>query len=216
MVNSNRNTLLAILLIYLPIIFSCAHKEKVLVPPRIDLKTYTAIGVIEFSSTPRDDMRGYVTQNYIQTVQSAQPGVRFLELGSEEQVLSKIKRKNLDPDAIRAIGRAYNVDALIFGNFTTNEPKPTFRLSSSWQSIQAGAVVNASLSAKIWETESGVTLWTNSTARKKEVANLQANTNGDFKLGASDPQEAYGQLVPEMIHANTADFRSHYEYRKVR
>ena len=42
------------------------------------------------------------------------------------------------------------------------------------------------------------------------------NKNGDFKLGASDPEEACGQLVPEMIYANTADFRSYYEYRKVK
>lgn len=216
MIKSNHRKILSILLICIPILLACAHREKVLVPPRINLQTYKAIGVIDFSSIPRDDLRGYVTQNYIQTVQSAQPGVRFLELGSKEQVLSKIERENLDPDAIRAIGRAYNVDALIFGNFTTNEPKPTFRLSSSWQSIQAGAVVNASLSAKIWETGSGVTLWTNSTASEKKVANLQANTNGDFELGASDPEEAYGQLVPEMIYANTADFRSYYEYRRVR
>lgn len=216
MMNSNRIKILAILLVCLSIVLACAHTEKVLVPPRIDLKTYSAIGIIDFSSTPRDDLRGYVTQNYIQTVQSAQPGVRFVELGSKEQVLSKIERENFDLDAIKSIGRAYNVDALICGDFTTTDAKPTLRLSSSLQSFQAGAVVEASLSAKIWETDSGVILWTNSTARKKKVAGLRANTNGDFKFGASDPEGAYGQLVPEMVYANTADFRSYYEYRKVK
>jgi hypothetical protein len=216
MVKSKCNKILAILLICIPILFACAHTEKVLVPPRINLQTYRAIGVIDFSSTPRDDLRWYVTQNYIQTVQSAQPGVRFLELGSKEQVLSRIERKDLDLEAIKTIGRAYNVDALICGQFITTDPKPKLRLSSSWRSLQAAAVVEASLIAKIWETDSGVTLWTNSTARKKKVANLRANTNGDFKLGASDPEKAYGQLVPEMIYANTADFRSYYEYRKVK
>lgn len=182
----------------------------------MDLKTYKAIGVIDFSSTPRDDLREYVTQNYIQTVQSAQPGVRFLELGSKEHVLTKISRKEFDLDAIRSIGNFYKVDALIFGQFTASDPKPTVRLSSSWQSLQAGAVVEASLITKIWETDSGVVLWTNSTAREKKVAGLRANTNGDFKFGASDPEEAYGHLVPEMVYANTADFRSYYEHRRVK
>ena len=216
MQKSNWNKTIATLLICFPILFACSHTQKVLVPPRVDLKAYKAIGVIDFSSTPRDDLREYVTQNYMQTVQSAQPGVRFLELGSKEHVLTKISRKELDLDAIKSIGGAYNVDALIFGNFTATDPKPNVRISSSWQSLQAGAVVEASLIAKIWETDSGVVLWTNSTARKKKVAELHADTNGNIKFGASDPAEAYGHLVPELVYANTADFRSYYEYRQAK
>ena len=98
----------------------------------------------------------------------------------------------------------------------SSEFKPHVRLSSTWQSMQAGAVVEASLITKIWETDSGVILWTNSTARNKKVAGLYANTNGNIEFGASDPEEAYGHLVPELVYANTADFRSYYEYRKVR
>jgi hypothetical protein len=216
MQKSNWNKTIATLLICFPILFACSHTQKVLVPPRVDLKAYKAIGIIDFSSTPRDDLREYVTQKYIQSVQSAQPGVRFLELGSKEQVLTKISRKELDLDAIKSIGGTYHVDALIFGNFTATDPKPNVRISSSWQSLQAGAVVEASLLTKIWETESGVVLWTNSTARKKKVASLKADTAGNIKFGASDPEEAYGHLVPELVYANTADFRSYYEYRQVK
>lgn len=205
-----------IIMICVPILYACAHTEKVLIPPRVDLKTYKAIGVINFSSTNKSDLEEYVTQKYIQTVQSAQPGVRFMELGSKEHVLTRISHSALDLDAIKSIGDAYNVDALIFGNFTTTNPKPNVRLSSSLQSLKAGALVEASLITKIWETDSGVVLWTNSTARKKKVAGLYADTNGNIKFGASDPEEAYGQLVPEMVYANTADFRSRYEIREVR
>jgi hypothetical protein len=213
---SSWKSIAAILLICLPILFACSHTQKILVPPRIDLKTYKAIGVIDFSSAAKSDLCEYLTQNYIQTVQSAQPGVRFLELGSKEHVLAHVSRKELDLEAIKSIGGAYHVDALIFGQFSATDPKPHVRLSSTWQSMQAGAVVEASLITKIWETDSGVILWTNSTARKKKVAGLYANTNGNIKFGASDPEEAYGHLVPELVYANTADFRSYYEYRKVR
>ena len=142
--------------------------------------------------------------------------MRFLELGSKEHVLAHVSRKELDLEAIKSIGGAYHVDALIFGQFSATDPKPHVRLSSTWQSMQAGAVVEASLITKIWETDSGVILWTNSTARNKKVAGLYANTNGNIEFGASDPEEAYGHLVPELVYANTADFRSYYEYRKVR
>jgi hypothetical protein len=213
---SSWKSIAAILLICLPILFACSHTQKILVPPRIDLKTYKAIGVIDFSSAAKSDLCEYLTQNYIQTVQSAQPGVRFLELGSKEHVLAHVSRKELDLEAIKSIGGAYHVDALIFGQFSATDPKPHVRLSSTWQSMQASAVVEASLITKIWETDSGVILWTNSTARKKKVAGLYANTNGNIKFGASDPEEAYGHLVPELVYANTADFRSYYEYRKVR
>jgi hypothetical protein len=205
-----------LLLICIPILFACSHTEKVLIPPRVDLKTYKAIGVINFSATEKKDLEEYVTQKYIQTVQSAQPGVRFLELGSKKHVLTRISHRELDLDAIKSIGREYNVDALIFGNFATTDPKPNLRLSSSWQSLKAGALVEASLITRIWETDSGVVLWTNSTARKKKVAGLYADANGNIKFGASDPEQAYGQLVPEMVYANTTDFRSRYEYRKVK
>lgn len=214
---SNWKKIALIIMICTPIVVACSHTETILVPPRVDLKTYKAIGVINFSATAKSDLEQYVTQKYIQTVQSAQPGVRFLELGSKQQVLSRISHKELDLDAIKSIGAAYNVDALVFGHFTATDPKPNVRLSSSsWQSLKAGALVEASLSTKIWETDSGVVLWTNSTARKKKVAGLYADTNGNIKFGASDPEEAYGHLVPEMVYANTSDFRSRYETRRVK
>ena len=213
---SNWSDVALIIMICVPILYACAHTEKVLIPPRVNLKTYKAIGVINFSSTAKRDLEQYVTQKYIQTVQSAQPGVRFLELGSKDHVLTRISQSELDLDAIKSIGDEYNVDALIFGNFTTTDPKPNVRLSSSWQSLKASALVEAYLITKIWETDSGVVLWTNSTARKKKVAGIYADTNGNIKFGASDPEEAYGQLVPEMVYANTADFRSRYEIREVR
>ena len=213
---SNWKKVALILMICAPIVYACSHTEKVLVPPRVDLKTYKAIGVINFSAAAKSDLEEYVTQKYIQTVQSAQPGVRFLELGSKQQVLARISHKELDLDAIKSIGAAYNVDALVFGHFTATDPKPNVRLSSSWQSLKAGALIEAALITKIWETDSGVVLWTNSTARRKKVAGLYADTNGNIKFGASDPEEAYGHLVPEIVYANTSDFRSRYETREVK
>jgi hypothetical protein len=39
---------------------------------------------------------------------------------------------------------------------------------------------------------------------------------GPFNISASDPKEKYGKLVPELVYANTSDFRCRYEYRKIK
>ena len=213
---SNLKIMAAFLMICFSMLSGCSHTEQVLVPPQMDLAPYRIIGVIEFSSNREAEIKQYVTQNYLQTVQNAQPQVRFLELGSQDLVLSKISRKQLDYEAIKSIGRRYNVDALIFGNLNLSEPKPKVSLSSTWQSIKVGADVEASLITKLWETDSGVIRWTNSTQGKDSVARLSASTSGSFHFGATDPKEAYGKLIPQLVYANTADFRSHYEYRKVK
>ena len=209
-------TIAVFLSLSLSILVGCSHTEKVLVPPRMDLKAYRTIGVIDFAITADSDLREYVTQQYIQSVQSAQPGVRLLELGTKEHVLTTVSRKKLDLTAIKSIGSAYKVDALIFGHFSASEPKPNVRLSSTWESLHAGATVEASLLSKLWETDSGVTLWSNSTVRKEPVASLKADTSGNIEFGASDPKETYGNLVPELVFANTTDFRHYYVRRKVK
>ena len=209
-------TIAVLLSLGLSIFAGCSHTEKVRMPPRVDLKAFRTIGVIDFSITAESDLRQYVTQQYIQTVQSAQPGVRILELGTKEHVLTTVSQKKLDLAAIKSIGSTYKVDALISGHFSASEPTPNVRLSSTWESLEAGAVVEASLLSKLWETENGVTLWSNSTMRREPVADLKADTSGNFEFGASDPREAYNSLVPALVFANTTDFRPYYIRRKVK
>ncbi len=216
MTNRNIIILVSILAIAVSIFFGCSHREKVIIPPKMDLRSYGTVGIIDFASTAKKDLRPYVTQRYIQALQTAQPGVRVLELGESEQVLQKLKLDKINPDAVRAIGKAYHVDVLIFGQLAVSEPKPNFRLSSTWESMQARADVEASLLTKLWETKSGATLWTRSSRRTQNVASIKADTGGNISLGATDPEDTYGKLVPTLVHDNTTDFRSTYEYRKVK
>jgi hypothetical protein len=207
---------ITVLAISISMLFGCSHTEKVLIPPKMDLRPYRTVGIIEFSTNAKSDLKQYATQEYIQTVQAAQPGVRILELGRKDQVLKKVGQGKLDPAAIRAIGSAYQVDVLVFGQLSVSEPKSNVRLSSTWESIQAGADIEASLMTKLWETDSGVTLWTKSSSRSQSVARINADTSGNISFGASNPEDTYTKLVPDLVYANTTDFRSHYEYRKVK
>lgn len=205
-----------ILLTGIVMLYGCSHTEKVLLPPKIELKAYRNIGVIEFSTNAENNLRPYVTQKFIQNVQSAQPGTRVLELGSEKLVLKSVHRRELDLKTIKSIGDEYNVDALILGHLQVSEIKPNVKIYSVPQAVRAKVYVEAALQTRILETNSGATLWTKANSGKVSVAKLNLAREGPFIFSASDPKEKYGKLVPELVYANTSDFRSRYEYRKIK
>jgi hypothetical protein len=182
--------LIMALTITLAILIGCSHTEKVLIAPR-------------------------VTQNFIQNVQSAQPGTRILELGDQEQLLRSIGRSKLNPETIKSIGKMYNVDAVILGHLQVSEIKPNIKVFTAAKALNAKAYIEAALRTRILETDSGVTLWTRATTGKTQVARINLMEGGPISFGVSDPKEKYGKLVPELVYVNTTDFRSRYEYRTV-
>ena len=204
------------LTVTLALLLGCSHTEKVRIPPRVQLSAYNYIGVIEFSTNAEDNLKPYVTQNFIHHLQSAQPGTRIIELGSEKQLLQSMKRKKLDLQTVKLIGKKYNVDAVIYGHLEISEIKPSVKVFTVSESLKAKAYIEALLSAKLLETDYGATLWTNATTGKTQVAKINLSKGGLIGFGISDPQEKYGKLVPQLVYANTTDFRHRYEYRKVK
>ena len=59
------------LLAVIVVVYGCSHKQKVLVPPRIELAAYNNIGIIEFTSNGEIWLKSHVTQNFMQRIQSA-------------------------------------------------------------------------------------------------------------------------------------------------
>lgn len=197
-----------VLAIALALLSGCG--SKVLMPPRINLTTYHTIGMIQFSSNAQGNLQQFVSQKFLQTVQSSQPGVRVLELGDENKVLQTIQHRELDPAAIQAIGRHYGVDAVIFGRFEVSDVKPKVNLSTVLTSMSVQADVDAALSARLLETDSGATLWTNAVRGKQTVGHVALGSNGDVYFGARDPEDAYGRLVQWLVGRATRDFRPYY------
>ena len=198
------------------LLFGCSHTEAVRVPPKVELKTYRTIGVIEFSTNAEDTLKPYVTQNFIQNIQSAQPGTRILELGDEDQLLRSLGHSKLNPETIQSIGRKYNIDALILGHLEVSEIKPKINIYAAAKTLNAKAYIAAALRTRILETDSGATFWTRANSAKTHVAKIYLKEGGAFSFGVSDPREKYGKLVPHLVYANTSDFRSQYEYRTVK
>ena len=197
-------------------LMACSHTENVRVDPRVNLDGYQSIGIIGFSGNSKDHIEPLATQKFMQSIMSAQPNVRLLELGTEDELLEDLHRQRLDPQSIKAIGEKYQIDALFSGDLLVSEVKPSFKLSSSLKkSLSAQAYIEGTLSTRLWETTNGATRWTRSTTGKKSVAKVNLTNMGSVNFGASDPEEKYGELIHNLVRTNTVDFYPYYEKRKV-
>ena len=197
-------------LIALLMLTACAS-EKVLVPARVDLGAYPTVGIVVFSSNTRGNLEEYATQKFMQTVQAAQPGVRILELGSEEHVLAAIEHDTLDFEAVRAIGEKWGVEAVFTGHLDVTGVKPRLELATMIKTLSLQADVEASLQARLIEADHGATVWTRSSRGEAPVAHVKLVARGPFDFGASDPEKAYGKLVQRLVSRVSHDFYSHWE-----
>ena len=207
----------AFVLMAMSIVFvsSCSHTVKVLIPPRLDLKNYEAVGLIQFTSNAKGNLQPFVTQKFLQSVQAAQPGIRVLELGPESAVLDSVQHSQMDIEAVKAIGQEYNLKGLITGNLNVTNVKPNLEVLTIIKSMGVSAEVQAALTVRIFETQSGATVWTRSSNDKRTVAHV--SLTGDIvNFGAEDPEEAYGELAKSLVYRITDDFWSHRERQRIK
>lgn len=187
---------------------------RVEIPPRIDLSSQT-IGIVEFSSNSSEKLNQFATQEFMGAVQGAQPGVRFLELGSAEKVVKAVGREALDLDTIKAIGKKYQVASVFTGSYDISNVKPKVSMGTDLSSINASAMVKVSMISKQWDTVTGATMWTTTRWGQWPVANVDKQSGQIVSFSLSLPEDRYGQFVSKLVHGVTNDFRPHYEKRKV-
>jgi hypothetical protein len=80
--------------------------------------------------------------------------------------------------------------------------------------LNANAYIEASLITRVFDTDSGGTLWTRAASGKTRVANISVMEEGSFSFGVSDPRKIRetdsGTGVPIWT------FRPYYEYQTVK
>jgi hypothetical protein len=184
-------------------------------PPQVDLKEWPVIGIVEFTADTHRELAPEATRKFIMNLQSAQPGVRLLELGGESELLQAVQRKAMDPDAIKAIGAKYGVQAVFSGRLRVTENTPTVTFSRDLSSASAGASINGGLDAKLQETSTGATVWSNGAHGEWSIGGLTLGAGGISDAGYTDPKEKYEAMIRELVEVATDDFRPRYEKRKV-
>jgi hypothetical protein len=213
--NTFRSLRLPLLLVAGLILMACARTVTVTVPPRVDLDTLPTIGVIDFAAQPPGELTQEATQKFLGNLQAAQPGVRLLELGSREQVLREVGHTELDFQAIRAIGAHYGVAAVLSGTVELSEPRPDLKISPNLTSVTAQAKIDGKMSAKLWETAGGATVWTNSSWGNWAVGGVSIANGGAASAGFRHPREKRNEVLMALIKALNGDFWPTYEKRRV-
>jgi hypothetical protein len=199
---------LSVGLLSIAVLCGCSSTVLVPVPPRVDLKDYGTLGIVQFaSSTAGGAINALATQQFQEQVQAAQPGTRFIELGSREAVLAAVGRSQLDADAARRIGKKYGVAAVFLGDISYSEPKTDVRVNDLMK--LDGAVrteVKGDISGRLVETDSGASVWSNSGWVRRQVGRLNVSAEHGVS-GAMSKSDAREEMVPALVYQLTHDFR---------
>jgi hypothetical protein len=197
--------LIALILLAFFLLSGCSSTVLVTVPPRVDLKGYGTLGVVDFTSNYGLGS-ARAAQQLQEQIQSAQPGTRFIELGSRETVLAAVGRNQLDADAAKRIGKKYGVDAVFLGEIAYSDPKTDIRVNDLAK-LDAGlrTEVKGDISARLVETASGASVWSNSGWVRRQVGRVNVSEQGiSGSMTKSDPRE---EMVPALVYQITHDFR---------
>lgn len=198
-------------LLGLLLLVTSACSKKVKMPPRIDLTFFDVIGLIEFTSDAEGNLPAFTTQKFLAAIQASQPGLQVLELGSQQRLLQTENSNELDLTTIKAIGVRQRVSALFAGHLDVTDVRPSLRVPGSLTSISLSAEVEATLTARLYDTSNGATLWTSSATGKGKVAHASLDSGGIPRFDASDPENAYAKLAHALVYEITRDFRERWE-----
>jgi hypothetical protein len=196
-----------VMLLSLAIPWGCSNTILVTVPPRMDLKSYGTLGIVEFSSNTDPAINSYATQQFQEHVQGAYPGTPILELGSREAVLEAVGATRFDAEAMTKIGRKYGVSAVFLGDIAYSEPKTDVRLNDIVK-LDGGVrtEIKGDISGKLLETKSGASVWSSSAWAKRQIGRVSVSARDGVSAAMRDTNPRR-DMVPALIFHLTEDFR---------
>ncbi len=190
---------------------SCSKTARVYYPPHIDLSRYDRLGIINFTDNADPSVSSYATQQFQSQIHSAQAGIPILQIGSEEEVLRRIKADRLDFEAFQKIGREYNVTAVFCGSVQYSDIETDVRLNSIRDlNANVNATLHATMSAQLYETDGGATVWSDAVSWRRKLGGISVNKTGNVSAGMTGYHEAYKKLIPDMAYDITNEFRGRY------
>ncbi|HYL24981.1 MAG TPA: hypothetical protein VEV21_11355 [Burkholderiales bacterium] len=185
---------------------ACSHTVVVPVPPRVDLRGYSSIGIVEFDSNSERAISARATRQFQEQIQAAQPGTRFIELGDRQALLASLGAKQLDAPTLRRIGQQYGVAAVFLGDIAYSEPRVDVKISDIAK-MEGGvrAEIRGDMSARLFETATGASVWSNSGWARRQLGAVSVSEQGvSGGLRNANPRE---EMVPTLVYEITYDFR---------
>lgn len=194
------------LLLPLALLFACAKTIVVPVPPRMDLKRYDTLGIVDFTSSAERGLGARAARQFMEQVQQAQPGTRFIELGDRDALLASLGARQLDTAALREIGQKHAVAAVFVGELVYSEPIVDVKVMDI-SKLQGGvrAELKGDISSRLLETASGASVWSSSAWARRQIGGVQVSDHGvSGGVRQANPREA---MLPTLVHHLTHDFR---------
>ena len=183
---------------------ACSSKYAA-VPARLDLAPYGRVAVVAFTTEQSNAaMSTLATQRFAEALLASQSGVELLELDAADP---SVKGWGANADAValaQALGREKNVPAVFVGQLKVSGVKPRGNLSVSGMNVRAA--VSAELTVRLLSTKTGGTVWRSSAAANGTVGRVALN-GALPSIAMRDKEEAYGEVVGELISNVTRDLR---------
>lgn len=187
--------------------WGCSNTILVPVPPRVDLKKYGTIGLVQFATNSDSALTTFATQQFQEHVQGAFPGTPILDLGTKETVLAAIGATQLDADAVTQIGKKYGVSAVFLGEIVYSDPKTDIRVSDITKlDGSLRTEIRGDVSGKLMETQVGANVWSSSAWAKRQLTGITVSPKRGVRttIGDSNPRQ---EMVPTLMFHLTEDFR---------
>jgi hypothetical protein len=195
------------LLLSLVTLCGCSTTVLVPVPPRMDLKGYGTLGIVEFSN-PDPAISAHATRQFQEQIQAAQPGTPFVDLGQRDAVLAAVGGKQFDMETLKKIGEKYGVAAVFVGELAYSEPKTDININDLTK--LDGAVrteVRGDISSRLMETRTGASVWSSSAWAKRQLGRLSVSAEQGVSGGMSNSNPR-DEMVPALVYHLTQDFRA--------
>jgi hypothetical protein len=187
---------------------ACSSTRTVVVdvPPRVDLKTFGTIGVIEVASNYDAATNARATRELQAQIHAAQPGTRLLDLGGRDALLAAVGAKQLDGDALRRIGARSGVDTIMVSDIVYSDPKTSVRINDlSRLDGAARTEVRGDLSVKLVEARTGASVWSVSSWARRNVNRV--NVSGTQVSASASEADPRSEMVPTLVMHAVEDFR---------
>jgi hypothetical protein len=183
---------------------ACASKYSQ-VPARLSLAPYGRIALVTFSTDQTNGgMSSLATQRFAEALLASQTGVELLELGSADSSLKDLSASTDGATLAQALGKRRNVPAVFVGYLKVSNMKPSGHLDGSGMNVRAG--VSAELTVRLLSTSTGGTVWRSSAAANGTVGRINI-TDRLPSFAIRDKEEAYGEVVSQLIAEVTRDLR---------
>jgi hypothetical protein len=173
----------------------------------MDLKSYGTLGIVEFGSNSDRTINAHATRQFQEQIQAAQPGTRFIELGTREAMLTAVGGRQLDLEALKKIREKYGVAAIFLGDIVYSEPRTDVKLADLTK-LEGGvrAEIRADISSRLVETTTGASVWSSSSWVRRQLGqlNVSAEHGVSGAMSKSNPRE---EMMPALVHHLARDFR---------